>query len=61
MRALSLTHLQSLLLYAVVVSIAFALISRSTARRRIRYAVLAFFAFFSIAVAIGWLMYFFPR
>jgi hypothetical protein len=61
MKPISLTHFQALLLFALVISLAFAFLSRPTARERLRYFVYAFLAFLLIAIGFGWLMYFFPR
>ena len=58
---MNLTHLQAMALFAAVVSIAFAMLTKRTARERIRYAIWAFFAFLLIAIVVGWLMYPFPR
>lgn len=59
--AIALTHFESLLLFALVISVAFAFLGKQTARERLRYALLAFLTFVLVAVAIGWLMYPFPR
>jgi uncharacterized membrane protein len=50
-----------MLLFAGIISVAFAFLSRQTTRERIRYAGLAFLAFVGVALAIGWVMYFFQR
>lgn len=55
------THFDALLLFAVVISIAFAFLTKQTARDRLKYALWAFLAFVLIAVALGWIMYPFPR
>jgi multidrug transporter EmrE-like cation transporter len=54
-------HFQALVLFALAVSVAFALLSRQTAREQISYAVWAFLGFVAVAVGIGWLMYPFSR
>jgi heme A synthase len=56
-----LTHFEALLLFAVVISIAFAFLTKQTARDRLKYAVWAFLAFVGVAVVLGWIMYPFPR
>jgi len=58
---MNLTHLQAMLMFAFVISVAFALLSKRTLNDRIKYALWALLAFLLIAVAIGWLMYPFPR
>lgn len=55
--ALGLTHLQAMALFALVVSLAFALLSKQTRRERIIYTAWSLFWFLAVAVAIGWLMY----
>jgi heme A synthase len=55
------THFEALLLFALVISVAFALLSKPTTSERIRYLAWSFLAFVLVAVAIGWLMYPFPR
>jgi multidrug transporter EmrE-like cation transporter len=54
-------HFQALVLFALAVSVAFALLSRQTTREQIGYAVWAFLGFVAVAVGIGWLMYPFSR
>ena len=58
---MNLTHFQAMLLFAFVVSVAFALLSKRTLSERLKYALWALLMFVLIAVAIGWLMYPFPR
>jgi hypothetical protein len=56
-----LNHFQTLMLFALAVSVAFAFLSKQTAGEQIRYAILAFLGFLVVAVGIGWLMYPFSR
>jgi multidrug transporter EmrE-like cation transporter len=56
-----LNHFQTMMIFALAVSAAFAFLSKNTMRERIRYAVWAFLAFLLVAVGIGWLMYPFSR
>jgi hypothetical protein len=58
---LTLTHFQALLLFALVVSLAFAFLSRRTARDRLRYTFWSLIVFLAAAIGIGWLMFFFQR
>lgn len=58
---MNLTHFPALLLFALVVSVAFAVLSRNTWRERLRYAVWALLAFVAVAVALGYLMLLLPR
>jgi Kef-type K+ transport system membrane component KefB len=56
-----LNHFGDLLVFALLVSVALAFLSKRTARERFTYAVYAFFAFVLVAIALGWLMYPFSR
>jgi multidrug transporter EmrE-like cation transporter len=56
-----LTHFQSMVIFALAVSLAFALLSKERMDERIRYAVWAFLAFLVVAIGIGWLTYPFSR
>jgi hypothetical protein len=58
---LTLTHFQALLLFALVVSLAFAFLSRRTLRDRLRYTLWSLIVFLAAAIGIGWLMFFFQR
>ena len=52
-----LTHIQALLLFALLVSLTFAFLSKRGASERTKYVLWAFLAFLLVAVGIGWLMY----
>jgi len=54
---MNLTHFQSMVLFAFIVSLGFAFLSRRRLRSRIRYLIWAFLAFLVVAVTIGWIMY----
>jgi len=54
---MNLTHFQSMLLFAFIVSLGFAFLSRRRLRSRIRYLVWAFLGFLLVAITIGWIMY----
>ncbi len=56
-----LAHFPALLLFALVISIAFAFLSKQTSRDRLKYAIWSFLAFLLIALGIAWLMFPFPR
>ncbi len=58
---LTLTHFQALLLFALVVSLAFAFLSRRTLRDRLRYTLWSLIVFLAAAIGIAWLMFFFQR
>jgi hypothetical protein len=54
---LKLSHLQAMVLFALVISIAFGFLSRRTAYHRARYMVWSLILFLLAGVGIGWLMY----
>ena len=56
-----LNHFQTMVIFALTVSLAFAFLSKSSMSERARYAVWAFLAFLVVALGIGWLMYPFSR
>ena len=56
-----LTHFQTMVIFALAVSLVFAFLSKNTMNERLRYAVWAFLAFLIVAIGIGWLMYPFSR
>ncbi len=58
---MKLNHFQAMLLFALVISIAFGFLSKRKLPDRLKYAVWAFFMFILIGVAIGWAMYPFSR
>ncbi len=57
----TLSHLQSMLLLALLVSIAFGFLSRRRTIDRVKYIVWSLFLFLLIGVGIGWAMYPFSR
>ncbi len=54
---MNLNHFQALLLFAFVISLSFACLTKRTLGERLKYALWAFLAFLVVGVAIGWLMY----
>jgi hypothetical protein len=56
-----LTHFQAMLLFALVMSMAFAFLSKQSSRDRLKYAVWSFLAFLLFGLAIAWMMFPFPR
>jgi len=58
---MTLNHFQTLMLFALAVSLAFAFLSKRTVREQIRYAVWSFLGFLAVAIGISWLMYPFSR
>jgi len=55
------SHLLSMILYALLVSIVLALIRRDTKKAQIRYGVTLFLIMVVGAIAFGWFMYLFAR
>ena len=56
-----LSHFQSMLLFALFISIAFGFLSRRAPLERVKYIVWSLFLFLLIGVGIGWAMYPFSR
>ncbi len=56
-----LNHFEDMLVFALLVSIGLAFLSKRTARERLTYTIYAFLAFVLVAIALGWLMYPFSR
>ena len=54
---MALTHFPALLLFALMVSAAFAVISRRGWKGQIKYALWCLLLFVLVGVAIGWAMY----
>ncbi len=57
----SLTHFQAMVLFALLISLAFACLAKSKTPDRIRYLFWSFLAFLAIAILVGWIAFFFPR
>ncbi len=58
---MTLNHFQSLLLFALCVSIVLACLTKRSAAGRIKSALWSFFLFIAVAIALAWLMYPFSR
>jgi NhaP-type Na+/H+ or K+/H+ antiporter len=58
---LKLSHLQAMVFFALVISIAFGFLSRRTTYKRARYIIWSLVSFLLAGVGIGWLMYPFSR
>jgi hypothetical protein len=54
---LHLSHLQAMVIFALVAAVAFGFLSRRSAYQRARYIVWSFFLFLLVAISLGWLMY----
>jgi len=54
---MALTHFQTMSLFALIVSLVFAILSRRRFGDIVRYTLWAFVAFLLVALVIGWIMY----
>jgi NhaP-type Na+/H+ or K+/H+ antiporter len=57
----TLSHFQAMIIFALVISIAFGFLSRRSAYHRAKYILWSFIFFLLIGVGIGWAMYPFSR
>ena len=55
------SHFQSLLLFALIISLAFGTLGRRNPIERVKYAAWSFAMFVLVGIALGWLMYPFSR
>ena len=55
--ALKLTHFQALVIFALVISIAFGFLGRRRPVDRVKYILWTLFLFLLVGVGIGWAMY----
>jgi len=58
---LQFSHFQALLLFALIISLAFGTLGRRQPIERLKYAAWSFAMFLLVAVVLGWLMYPFSR
>ena len=56
-----LSHLQAMLLFALMISIAFGFLSRRRPLERVKYIVWSLLPFLLFGIGIGWAMYPFSR
>ena len=52
-----LSHIQALVIFALLVSTVFALITKNAPREQFRYGVFVFLSFLVVAFLVGWIMY----
>ena len=55
--SVELTHFQALLLFAVVISIAFGFLGRRRPKDRMRYILWSLLLFLMVGIGIGWAMF----
>jgi hypothetical protein len=51
------SHFSAMCLFALLVSVALAGLTKRTASERVKYAASCFVKFLAVGIAIGWLMY----
>jgi len=59
--AIKVSHLQAMLLFALVISVAFGTLGRRRTSDRVKYVLWTLFLFIVLGVGIGWAMYPFSR
>lgn len=59
--AVTLSHFQSMTLFALLISVAFGFLSRRRTNERVKYIIWSLLLFLLIGVGIGWVMYPFSR
>jgi NhaP-type Na+/H+ or K+/H+ antiporter len=59
--SLHLSHFLAMVLFALVISVAFGFLSRRPPMERVKYVLWSFGLFLAIGIGIGWLMYPFSR
>lgn len=56
-----LSHFAALVIFAIIVSTVFALITKNEPREQLRYGLFVFASFIAVAFVVGWIMYPLPR
>ena len=59
--AVKLSHLQALMMFALVISVAFGFLGRRQPKERVKYILWTLLLFLLVGVGIGWAMYPFSR
>lgn len=52
-----LSHFTALVIFAVIVSTVFAIITKNEPGEQLRYGVFVFLSFLAVAFVVGWIMY----
>jgi hypothetical protein len=52
-----LSHFTALVIFAVIVSTVFAIITKNEPKEQFRYGVFVFLSFLAVAFVVGWIMY----
>ena len=58
---MALSHFPALLLFSLLASVVFGVVTKNTPRERMIYGAKVFGAFVGIAIILGWIMYALPR
>jgi hypothetical protein len=53
---MNLSHFEALLVFSLIVSTVFALITKNEPREQFRYGVFVFISFLAVALVVGWIM-----
>ena len=54
------SHFTALTVFALIVAVVFAIITKNTPREQVQYGVFVFVSFLAAAIVLGWIMYPFP-
>ena len=57
---MTMSHFTALFVFAMLVSIVFALINKTRFRDQLQYGALVFLSFLAVAFVVGWFMFPFP-
>lgn len=57
---MALSHFSALLLFSLLTSVVFGVVTKNSPRERVIYGAKVFAAFVGIAVVLGWIMYALP-
>lgn len=60
-QTMNLSHFQAMLLFALVISVAFGFLGRRRPADRLKYIIWTLFMFLLVGIGIGWAMYPFSR
>jgi hypothetical protein len=54
---MAISHLPAMLLFSLLVSVVFGVLSKNTPSERLSYGAKVFAAFVGVALVLGWIMY----
>jgi len=61
LKGINLSHIQALVFFAAIISVAFGFLGRRQPKERVKYILWSFFLFLLVGIGIGWAMYPFSR